>query len=116
MRKFFKSVFVWAIMLFSIGAIIWLCYKAYYVFNWHRPNFGTMPWPMVLLTALGISLVWISDIRLFRHTKPFNCMKCLTGWTALTLAFCFNVPFYGAYLFLGALAGAMFDKINNRYL
>jgi hypothetical protein len=52
----------------------------------------------------------------FLNRKPFNCVKCMSGWLALIG----GVIFFGWYglLFLpaGVFVGAMFEAIKMRYL
>jgi hypothetical protein len=49
--------------------------------------------------------------------KPFSCLKCMTGWSALILSFFNN---YGTesflLLFVGLFAGGIFESIMTRYL
>lgn len=71
----------------------------------------------ILLLALAWAFCQIEVIH-FGSIKPFNCLKCMTGWYALALA-CF-VYGYGwrgiIYLPLGVFVGAIFSGIKMRWL
>lgn len=72
-----------------------------------------MPGYQVILFALSIAFVWVEILR-WGVTKPFSCLKCMTGWTALILAYCFDTPYWPFYLFAGLFAGAMYSAIQMR--
>jgi|SRR5205085_695487 hypothetical protein len=84
--------------------------------QWHQPDLGVMPGSLVVLTALCFAFTWVKVWRVFPHTKPFKCLKCMTGWTSLVLAFLFHTPFCLAYVFIGLFTGAMVDALINKYL
>lgn len=69
----------------------------------------------VIIFSLSISFTWVEVLNPFKF-KPFNCLKCMTGWVALILAVCLHVQFWWAYLPLGVFVGAIFSAIQMRYL
>lgn len=70
----------------------------------------------VIVFALCIAFTWVYVLQWFKFIKPFNCMKCMTAWCALFIAYFFHVPNWFIYLFLGLFTGAMFDAIKMRWL
>lgn len=107
--KIIKVILNWVIFLGLVGGI-W-----YLVNGWSLPVFPHMPGYLVLFFALSIAFVWVEVLK-FGSVKPFNCMKCMTGWFALVLAFLFNTQFWYMYLFAGVFLGAMFSAIKMRWL
>jgi hypothetical protein len=69
----------------------------------------------IIIIALSIAFCWVEFLNPFRF-KPFNCVKCLTGWISLG----FGVALYGwlgiVYLPLGVFIGSMFEGIKMRWL
>ena len=114
MKQFFKGLFTVVLFVAVASAVVVLFIQAYTIFQWHRPNLGTMPGYMAILTGLGFAFFWVNEFKLFKRVKPFNCIKCLTGWASFLLAFCFNVPLYPCYLFIGLLVGGVFERISLR--
>ncbi len=85
-------------------------------FLWHYwPDLPTMKGCQVLAFAISIAFVWV-DILKWGVTKPFNCVKCMTGWLSLLIAVLFHVEFWYLYLFAGLFVGAMFEGIRMRWL
>ena len=79
------------------------------------PERGTMSGPQVIFFALSFAFMWVEVLK-WGHVKPFTCLKCLTGWVALILAFTFHVEFWYMYLPAGLFTGAMFSAIKMRWL
>lgn len=73
-----------------------------------------MPGYLVLLFAL--SLAFSFKEVLHWNKKPYNCIKCLTGWFSLFIAFAFHTPYWPFYLALGLFTGAMWEAIKYRWL
>jgi hypothetical protein len=69
----------------------------------------------IIIISLAIAFCWVEFINPFK-IKPFNCVKCLTGWIALGL----GIALYGwvgiIYLPLGVFTGSIFSAISMRYL
>jgi hypothetical protein len=69
----------------------------------------------ILFLSLSLAFTWVEILRL-GVTKPFNCMKCMTGWVALA----FGIYYFGwhgwIYLFEGLFVGALFSAIQMRFL
>lgn len=74
-----------------------------------------MPGYAVLIFALACAFVWVELLK-WGSVKPFNCVKCLTGWFSLILAAIFHVPHFYLYLPLGLFVGAIFSAIQMRWL
>jgi len=74
-----------------------------------------MPGYLVLISALSMAFTWVEVLK-WGVIKPFNCVKCLTGWFALILALLFHVEFWYLYLFIGLFVGAMWSAISMRWL
>lgn len=69
----------------------------------------------IIIIALSLAFFQIEVIR-FGAVKPFNCMKCMTGWYALGLG-CWLYGWHGlVYLPVGLFAGAIFSAIKMRWL
>lgn len=108
----------WLLFLLIIGGIV--------VIIWHRhwigqhipslPKRGTMTGPQVVVFALSFAFMWVEVLKWWKQIRPFNCLKCLTGWTAVILAFTFHVEFWYMYLPLGVYVGAVFSSIQMRWL
>ena len=108
MRTFFNWWFFIMIIAF--------CYCAYkYSHLIPLPERGTMTGLQVVVFALAIAFTWVEVLK-WGSVKPFNCLKCMTGWAALILAFTFHVEFWYMYLPVGLFVGAMFEGIKMRYL
>lgn len=73
-----------------------------------------MPGYLVLLFALSLAFT-IKEV-LHWNKKPYNCIKCLTGWFSFFIALGFGTPYWYFYLFLGLFTGAMFEAIKMRHL
>jgi len=114
--KTIKIFLNWLLFLLLVGGIAALI--------WHRhwisqrlpslPERGTMTGPQVIFFSLALAFAW-TELKLARH-KPLNCLKCMTGWLALILAFTFHVQFWYIYLPVGLFAGGMFEGIKMRWL
>lgn len=74
---------------------------------------------MVLFLGLAISFIAVEyrpRIKLLNR-KPFNCVKCMTGWCSVGIAFVFGYEWNALwFLPLGVFIGAMFEGIRMRYL
>lgn len=115
--KILKITINWFLFLSFIAALV--------VLIWHRqyigqllpslPERGTMTGLQVVIFSLAFAFMWVEVLR-WGSIKPFNCLKCLTGWVALILAFTFHVQFWYMYLPVGAFVGAVFEGIKMRWL
>jgi hypothetical protein len=74
-----------------------------------------MPGYLIIIFALSISFTWVEILK-WGVTKPFNCVKCMTGWVSLILAFSFHTPYWFFYLFVGLFVGAIYSAVKMRYL
>lgn len=65
--------------------------------------------------AMAYSFTSIFRGRLFQR-KPFNCVKCLTGWAALITGLLLQGWPGLIYLPFGFITGALWEKICMRWL
>lgn len=102
------SIVQWAFVL-TLGVGGWWLY--------HNVTVQRLPLEggAVIVFALACAFVWVEVLH-WGSVKPFNCIKCLTGWFALILAFVFHTPHFYLYLPLGVFAGAIYSAIQMRYL
>jgi hypothetical protein len=69
----------------------------------------------IIISALSLAFLWV-EIMHWGVTKPFNCLKCMTGWIALIIG-CSSIGWHGIiYLPVGLFTGALFSAIKMRYL
>lgn len=75
-----------------------------------------MPGYQIVFYALALAFCQIEVIR-FGSVKPFNCIKCMTGWYAFMLA-CIAGYGWHSFIFLpvGVFVGATYSAIQMRYL
>lgn len=98
-------------MLIGIIAAIWF---RHWLFKF-IPAFPTLTGCQVIFFALASAFTWVEVLK-WGSVRPFNCVKCLTGWFALILAFIFHVECWYMYLPVGLFVGAMFEGIRMRCL
>lgn len=61
-------------------------------------------------------LLWVNAVKSWQR-KPFNCMKCMSGWFALSLALISGYGWQSGLLFIaGVFIGAIAEGIIMRYL
>lgn len=107
--KIIKIILNWVIVILVLGGI-------WYLLNgWSFPTLPRMSGYLVLFFALSIAFAWV-EVWKWGSVKPFNCVKCLTGWFALLLAITFHTPFWYLYLPAGLFVGSMFSAIKMRWL
>jgi hypothetical protein len=70
---------------------------------------------LVIIIALSLAFTWVEVLH-WGYKKPLNCTKCMSGWIALILAYCYHVPYWYFYVFIGLFVGSMFSAIKMRYL
>lgn len=69
----------------------------------------------IVFYALVAAFVQIEVIH-FGVVKPFNCLKCMTGWYALIIG-CVAQGWHGLiFLPIGVFVGAIFSAIQMRWL
>lgn len=71
----------------------------------------------LLFISLAIANAFVSVFRgaIFQR-KPFNCVKCLTGWTALILGLCCYQIQGVWYLPAGLFVGGLYEEVRMRWL
>ena len=112
-----KAFFNWLFFLLFIAAII-AVFKYRHMIGQQLPDMPTLPRMtglQVIIFALSFGFMWVEVLR-WGVVKPFSCLKCMTGWTALILAFTFHVEFWPLYLPFGLFVGAVFSAIQMRWL
>ena len=62
------------------------------------------------------AIVFILTSNKLLDNKPFNCIKCLTGWIALIIGVYLHGWLGLVYLPLGVFTGAIFSAIQMRWL
>ena len=83
----------------------------------------------IIIISLAVAFCWVEFIQtttaaiIFILTgnrlldnKPFNCVKCLTGWIALIIGVYLHGWLGLIYLPLGVFTGAIFSAIQMRWL
>lgn len=112
-----KILFNWLVFLVIVGGIVALIWHRHWI-GQQLPSFpkrGSMTGLQVIVFALSFAFMWVEILK-WGVTKPFNCLKCMTAWTAVILAYTFHVEFWFMYLPVGLFAGAMFTAIKMRWL
>lgn len=109
-----KIFFNWLVFLLIVGGIVAIIWHHHWI-GQHIPERGTMTGLQVVAFAMAFAFTWVEVLK-WGSVKPFNCLKCMTGWLALILAFTFHVEFWYMYLPVGLFAGAMFGGIKMRWL
>lgn len=84
-------------------------------FSIHLRVLPEMPFYLVIPFSLSIAFVWV-DVLKIGVTKPFTCVKCMTAWVAVIIAYLYHVPFWYFYLPVGLFAGAIFSAVKMRWL
>lgn len=109
-----KIIINWLLFLSFIASVV--------VLFWHRqwiidklPSVPQMTGVEVIVFSLACAFVWVNILK-WGVTKPFTCLKCMTGWFALIFAFSHHVEFWPLYLPLGLFVGAVFSSIQMRWL
>lgn len=110
MKVFFNWLFF---LLFVLAVLAAVKYRHYITDD--LPMFPDMTGLQVIIFALSFAFMWVEVLK-WGVIKPFNCLKCMCGWTAVILAFTFHVPFWYMYLPVGLFVGAMFEGIKMRWL
>jgi hypothetical protein len=70
---------------------------------------------LVIIIALSLAFTWVEVLH-WGHKKPFSCLKCMTGWISLILAYSYHIDYWYYYVFIGLFAGAIFSAIKYKYL
>jgi hypothetical protein len=104
--KWFYTL-AWMIALIGVSAI------GYALITARRPPIHPA---LLLFFALACAFAWVEVFKVWKNTKPFNCVKCLTGWFALALAWYTHAPYCVLYLLAGLFVGAMWEAVKMRWL
>jgi hypothetical protein len=107
--KVLLSIGQWIVVICACLGGWWLCERI----DIPAPN--PMPGYCVIIFSLACAFVWVEVLK-WGSVRPFNCVKCLTGWFSLILAAHFHVPHFYLYLPLGVFIGAVYSAIQMRWL
>jgi cell division protein FtsX len=85
----------------------------------------------IIISALALAFCWVEILNQIK-SKPFNCMKCMSGYFSFVIAglndnymnaFSAHAPFWVVKILLmiifiavGVFAGALFEGIKMRWL
>jgi hypothetical protein len=108
--KILSTIVQWIIIIAVIAACV-ICLPGI-----KKPDLHLQPITgfMCILFSLSFAFWWVEILRLFKTVKPFNCLKCMTGWVSLIVAVLFHVPDPYMYLFIGLFVGAITDQLKQR--
>ena len=106
--KIFKTAMQWLILIAIIIGF-------YFFVKYLTPIRLNLNHIEVLGLALSIAFMWVEVLK-WGVIKPFNCLRCMTGWFSLIIG-CMAAGWAGMfYLPAGIFIGAFFDRIKIRYL
>lgn len=100
----------------ALNWIIFLALIAGLYFAWpyipriHTPVISV---PLTLLFALSCAFTVVEVLKI-GSVKPFNCIKCLTGWFALIIALCFHNQWWYFMLPCGLFVGGLFEAVKMK--
>lgn len=113
--KVINSILQWLLVI-SVGGLLFFAGKFLYL------NIPSISLPHINLNSvevitlsLSLAFMWVEILK-WGVTKPFNCLKCMTGWFALIIG-CFCIGWTGiVYLPIGLFVGSIFSAIQMRWL
>ena len=111
MKQTISTIIQWLII---VAIIFVICYFWRNDLNLNLFKDKQMNGLQVIFFSLSLAFFWVYILQWIKFTKPFNCLKCMTGWIALILAFLFHVEYWPLYLFGGLFAGAIVDRVIQR--
>ena len=97
-------------MIMVIVGLIWATFNL--SMHIHVPPLNG---PAALFFSLACAFTWVNVLK-WGVTKPFNCIKCMSGWIALSFALIFHVDHWYLYLPAGLFVGALFEGIKMKFL
>jgi hypothetical protein len=109
-----KIILNWLLFIGLLAAVALLFAHRKWIID-KLPTVPQMTGLQVLIFSLACAFAWVDVLR-WGVIKPFNCLKCMTGWISILFAFSHHVQFWPLYLPLGLLVGAMFEGIKMRWL
>lgn len=115
-RKISRTVYTAKGVIFNWLLFTAFCVGGYFGWRYIEFSFPTLKGWQVVLFGFSAAFVWVDSLRWLRHTKPFNCLPCMSGWATLILAFIFHVEAWYMYVFVGVVVGAVFNGIKMKYL
>jgi hypothetical protein len=101
-----KSTVLQYLAIIMVGALI-------YTFFNYSIHIEPLSGPAVLFFSLACAFTWVEVLK-WGVTKPFTCIKCMSGWIALLFALVFHVDHWYLYLPAGLFVGAVFEAIKMR--
>ena len=102
-------IFNWLLFIAIVSAI-------YFGIRCINFSFPTLKGWQAVLFGFSAAFVWVNRLGWLHHTKPFNCLPCMSGWATLILAFMFHVEAWYMYVFVGVVVGSIFNGIKMRWL
>lgn len=109
-----KVIINWILFIGFLAAVALLFAHRQWTID-KLPTVPQMSGLQVIIFSLACAFVWV-DILKWGVTKPFTCLKCMSGWFAVIFAFSHHVQFWPLYLPLGLTVGAVFSAIKLRWL
>jgi hypothetical protein len=71
---------------------------------------------LVLAFSLAAATFWVDTLK-WGVIKPFNCVKCMTGWLTIPFTFYFNDGQHWLIMpLLGVFIGSIYSNFKMRYL
>lgn len=109
-----KIVINWVMFIALLAAFYFGAGYLHFIVSWWH-SLPVLSGFYSLLFGLSLAFFWV-EIKKYGIIKPFNCLKCMTGWFTFIIAILFHTPFAFMYLFVGLFIGALFEAIKMRYL
>lgn len=109
-----RAIINWLIFLLLL-TVLW--FGVPYAWKWGRALliFPKLSGAEVLFFSLCLAFFWV-EVKKWGIIKPFNCLKCMTGWFALILALIFHIDAWYLYPFAGVFIGAIFSAVKMKWL
>lgn len=96
----------WMLSLIAGGALIWWLATI--------PRVALHP-ALIITFALSGAFTWVEVLK-WGVVKPFTCVKCMSGWFAVILAWWSGADYWLLYALVGLFVGAMYSAIKMRWL
>lgn len=109
-----KIIINWILLIGFLAAVALLFAHRQWIID-KLPTVPQMSGLQVIVFSLACAFVWVEILK-WGVVKPFNCLKCMSGWIAVVFAFSHHVEFWPLYLPFGLTVGAVFSSIKMRYL
>lgn len=97
------------------GLVFALSYLVYGMYHYGFIQIKPLSGPAVLFFSLACAFTWVEILK-WGVTKPFICIKCMSGWIALLFSLVFHVDHWYLYWPGGLFIGALFEATKMRWL